>query len=606
VSFSVDSGTLLSPASVTDASGVATATLSTGSDKSNRNIKVTVLSGSVSGSIVIPVAGTALAYAGVTTVTLGNTVTLGVKATDSRGAVIANVPVTIRSSLGNALSAASATTDAQGSATVRYTATNAGTDTLTFQAAGASVAPTLQISAENFVFVSPAANTQIVVGSSYPVSVRYLSNGVAQSGKTVLFTATAGTVSPTSAVTDASGMAVTTVMASTAGPAIVQASYTAAGVNAQATLPIEFVAQTPATLVLQVTPTALGPNPAGTTTQQAQVLATVTDANGNPVKGTTVNFTRTSDPSAGGLNQASAVTDSSGQASVQYIAGALTTASNGVRLKATVAGVTTSRPTCDATNTVCGTTTLTVNQSALFIALGTGNTISNLDEQTYKKDWVVYVTDANGVAVPNVSLTIKVLPVGYCRGELVFDGTTWVVPSSARYFANEDLNFNGVLDPKEDSNGNGVLDPGEDANGNGVLDPREDATNGVLDPGEDANGNGVLDPGEDATNGVLDPGNVISVTTATSATATSTGTVKTDSTGRATISLVYAESYAPWVRVKLRAEAVVTGTESSKEAIFLVTGAASDFSSQTTPPAGRVSPFGSAVSSSGTSCLSAP
>ena len=69
---------------------------------------------------------------------------------------------------------------------------------------------------------------------------------------------------------------------------------------------------------------------------------------------------------------------------------------------------------------------LTVSQSALFIALGTGNVISNIDPQTYKKDWVVYVTDANGVAVPNITLTIKVLPTRYGKGYLGFvSGDGW-------------------------------------------------------------------------------------------------------------------------------------------------------------------------------------
>ncbi|HWI12305.1 MAG TPA: Ig-like group 1 domain-containing protein, partial [Burkholderiaceae bacterium] len=110
---------------------------------------------------------------------------------------------------------------------------------------------------------------------------------------------------------------------------------------------------------------------------------------------------------------------------------------------------------------------------------------------------------------------------------------------------------------------------------------------------EDANYNGVLDAGEDFNgSGSLDPGNVISVSTTGTSSGSSSGTVKTDSTGRATISLIYAESYAPWVQVKLRAEAVVSGTESSKEATFWVTGLASDFSDQTVPPAGVDSPFG--------------
>jgi hypothetical protein len=296
-------------------------------------------------------------------------------------------------------------------------------------------------------------------------------------------------------------------------------------VSAEATLPIQFVAETPNTLVLQVNPTAIAPNASGSV-HQAEVLATVTDANANPVKGVTVNFNRTADPSGGNLSSASQVTDSSGQASVQYVAGGLTTASNGVKLKASVASAT----------SVFGNATLTVNQSALFIALGTGNTISNLDDQTYQKNWVVYVTDSNGIAVPNVDLTIKVLPLAYGKGSLTFSGG-WKLGAGAVSCPNEDTNFNGVLDAGEDLNHSGTLEPG----------------------------------------------NVISVTP---------GVVKTDSNGRATISLIYAESYAPWVEVRLRAEAVVAGTESSKEQTFTVSGSSADFSNEDIPPAGAVSPFG--------------
>jgi hypothetical protein len=468
-------------------------------------------------------------------------VTVGVKATDSKGAVIPNAEVSVASSLNNGLSATSVTTNAQGTATVDYTATNSGIDSLSLAALGAKAGTSLQISAANFTFVSPAATTQVVVGTSQPVSVRYLSNGVPQSGIAVNFAATAGTVLPASVVTDSTGTATTAVQSNTASPATIQA--TLVGVTAQATLPIVFVATAPARLVLQVAPTAIGPNPGGATAQQAQLLATVTDANGNPVTGATVNFNRVADPSGGNLSQASSVTDTSGQASVQYIAGGLTTASNGVQVRATVSG---------SSPSVFGDASLTVNQSALFIALGTGNTISNLDPQTYKKDWVVYVTDANGVAVPNITLTIKVLPLEYGKGVLEWQGTVYGYKAGATYFCpNEDLNYNGILD------------------GAGTLGT------------EDTNGSGVLEPG-----------NVISVTTSATGTSASTGTVRTDATGRATIALIYAESYAPWVRVKLRAEAVVTGTESSKETAFTVVGVSTDFTVQANPPAGVVSPFG--------------
>ncbi len=192
---------------------------------------------------------------------------------------------------------------------------------------------------------------------------------------------------------------------------------------------------------------------------------------------------------------------------------------------------------------------LTVNQSALFIALGTGNVIGNLDEQTYQKDWVVYVTDANGVAVPNISLTIKVLPVRYYKGNLTFQGGSWSYDLNPGHFydcANEDVNYNGILDVGEDFNGSGNLQPG----------------------------------------------NVISVTTATTTSPGATGIAKTDATGRATITLLYAESYAPWVKVSLVAQAIVSGTESTTTAIFTVAGSAPDFTSASIPPAGVVSPFG--------------
>lgn len=535
VKFATDSGTLTGAVSVTDTNGVATAVLAAGSNKSNRDITVTVSSGSASGNIVLPVTGTTLTYQGVTTVPLASAVDVGVKAVDSKGNLITGLAVAVSSSLNNGLSATSITTNSQGVATLKYTATVAGVDSLSFDGANAKISQALQISSEDFSFIDPVAGKQIVVGSSQELTVRYLSNGAAQAGKTILFAATAGTITA-SAVTDANGLAVAFIASNIASPAIVQATLSGGTVAAQATLPIEFVALTPAKLVLQASPTAIGPNSSGATAQQSQLVATVTDASGNVVKGAIVNFNRVADPSGGSLSQASAVTDSSGQATVQYIAGALTTASNGVQLRATVSG----------SSTVFGDTTLTVNQSALFIALGTGNVISNIDPQTYKKDWVVYVTDANGVAVPNINVTIKVLPVQYRKGYLKFSGG-WDYDSTVVVTcANEDLNYNGVLDAGEDFN----------------------------------------------SSGALDPGNVISVSTTGATSASSTGTVKTDSTGRATISLIYAESYAPWVQVRLRAEAVVSGTESSKEAIFWVVGASEDFSSATNPPAGVTSPFG--------------
>ena len=239
-----------------------------------------------------------------------------------------------------------------------YTATNAGADTLAVHRAWIRpIAPVIQISAADFTFVTPVReHADPGERRRATVTVRYLSGNVPQAGKTVNFAATAGVVTPASAVTDAAGQASVSVSSLTASPAVIQAAVP--GDSVQATLPVVFVALTPAKLVLQVSPTAIGPNPAGSNSQQAQLVATVTDANGNPVSGATVTFNRMADPSGGNLSQASTATDASGQATVQYIAGASTTANNGVQMRATVLGA----------PSVFGDASLTVNQSALFIA----------------------------------------------------------------------------------------------------------------------------------------------------------------------------------------------------------------------------------------------
>ena len=545
VGFSADSGNLTSVARTTDASGTATAVFTTGSDRSNRTVTVTVTAGPASGKVSFDVIGTKITFNGATTIPLGGTAPLPITVVDARGNPVAGQSLAVTSTLNNGLSATTITTNALGVATLDYTATNAGIDMVKFAGVGTSVTPTIQVSAASFAFEAPTVSSQINVSTSSAVTVRYLVSGAPQAGRTINFSTTAGTLSANAALTDATGRATVNISSATASPAVIQATVQGAAV--QATVPITFVATVPSAVIVQASPTALAPNAAGSMTQQAQVLATVRDAAGNPVSGAIVSFTRVVDPSGGSLSQPSQTTDANGQATVQYISGANATASNGVQIRAAVVGSAVS--TCAAVSVGCNhDAALTVNQSALFIALGTGNTIDNLDPETYRKNYTVYVTDSNGVPVPNVSLTIKALPTRYRKGKLTFDATAGVWGYAAGFFTcvNEDANYNGVLDAGEDLNGDGKLQPG----------------------------------------------NVISVTTAVSATPGSSGIAKTDANGRATITLLYAESYVPWVEIRLVAQAIVSGTESSTDTVFFPPGVASDFTSSTNPPAGTTSPFG--------------
>jgi hypothetical protein len=102
-------------------------------------------------------------------------------------------------------------------------------------------------------------------------------------------------------------------------------------------------------------------------------------------------------------------------------------------------------------------------------------------------------------------------------------------------------------------------------------------------PNEDLNFNGILDPGEDLnSNSRLDPGNVASVN----------GSAVTDASGFATATLSYAKDYATWAQVILEGRAGVVGNDPPFTTTFFLPGAASDYNVLTVPPPGVTSPFG--------------
>lgn len=545
VSWSVDSGRISNQTSTTNANGIATAVLDAGSNKSNRTAVVTVNSGAARQAISVPVVNTKLAYSGATTLAVGASMQVTLTATDSKSVAIPGVSLSLASSLGNTVPA-TVTTDSAGQAIVTYAATKSGADTLSVSGAGASVAAAITVSGleDELAFVTPAASTKVPVGQSQQLQLRYRKSGVAQANAVINLAATIGTLGASSVTTGADGAATVSISSSFAGSATVSATVTGTGAQSvRATLPISFVATTPNKLVLQLTPTALAPNLAGATTNQSSVLAKVTDANGNPVADATVNFSQVADPSGGRLQQASAVTDLNGVATVQYLSGPESTASGAVTLRGTVPGF----------PAATGDAVMTVNQSALFIALGTGNTISNYNTETYEKKWTVYVTDANGVAVTNVPVTVKLIPLQFGKGSLVWDDTAsqWIYASV-------------VLDP----NTGAVLLPASPK----MCNNEDRNLNGTLDAGEDVNGDGLLTPG-----------NLVALTNSV---------VTTDANGSATITMRYAELYASWLTVRLTATAIVAGTESTTFKDFPLDKLAGDYSVKTVAPAGVLSPFG--------------
>jgi len=191
-----------------------------------------------------------------------------------------------------------------------------------------------------------------------------------------------------------------------------------------------------------------------------------------------------------------------------------------------------------------GTTTILPSGQVVLIRLGTDNLVQS-DPPLYRKIWVAIVTDTGGRAVSGATVTFALRsgtasnPGGFLKGRYVLPAPAatpqvWT-QSLAAVCANEDANFNAILDAGEDLNGNGLLDP----------------------PGvSDVNPTGI-----------------------------------TDASGFAQATISYPKNYASWAQVTLEASTGAAGATPATATFFLV-GLAADYADLAVDPPGRISPFG--------------
>jgi hypothetical protein len=540
VSFSANSGVITGAPATTDANGKAVVQLSAGlGSYQNRTITVTATSGSSTAQINVAVIGTSLTINGPANLVLGQSGTFTVALVDSGGAGIAGQTITLASANGNTIPA-SVITSATGQATFNFTGTASGADTITGTVLGQSATASITVSSQSFSITAPTANAQIPIGTNNTVTVKWTNgSGNPVVGHTISFAATRGTVSASTAVTGANGMASITIDSSSAGPATIQATT---DTNVSTTVIVDFIATTAATVSLQASPDVVG------LSGQSTLTATVRDTNDNLVPNQTVNFLL-HDTTQGSLSVASALTNGQGQATAIYTATNTASATNGVQVTATVQNT-----------AITAQTTLTVGGQAVFLSLGTGNTILIYSPTQFLMPFTVQAVDASGNPVQNLLITFSVRSLGYAKGHWV-SGSPWTQAIATGSGDPDLFQLGGVNGCQtEDTNGNGVLDPGEDYNGNGVLDPGSVANTAIL------------------------TGTYGGVTLNQSAT---TGT-----DGTAGVSILYPQDHALWVAVEVTASATVQGTQSSTTTKFWLPILASDLTTATTDPPGVVSPYG--------------
>ncbi|HEX7046174.1 MAG TPA: Ig-like domain-containing protein [Gammaproteobacteria bacterium] len=455
VVFSANSGALTILEGTTNDQGIATAELRTSGDPTNRLITVTATAPSgatetLSDSVDVAVIGSSIQIQGPTSLVLGDSAPYAVTLINSAGEGIPGKTLDVTASNGNVVEAETLTTDGDGQVIVTMTANEPGDGTLTAtglpDADGTPTVTTsldVAVSSENFRFTAPDSGDEIVLDTPRSVSVTWLDeNDQPVSGEQVVFATTRGVLTPANGTvtTGADGVATVSISSETAGPATI----TATTADATAQLAVEFIATVADQLIVQTSPSVIGPNETST------VTAIVEDPEGNRVKNKIVTFTLT-DTKGGSLSIPSAVTDSLGRAQTTYTSTSATSADDGVIITARV------------TDTTLETSaTLTVAGRALFITFGTGNTIiENEADTTYTKDYSLFVTDSSGAGVEGATINLRMKSTAFGKGEMVPGVELWIQQVSV-VCPSEDVNNNGTLDtdPFEDINGDLELSPG--------------------------------------------------------------------------------------------------------------------------------------------------
>lgn len=542
----------ISNGSVSTTNGVVTAKLNLGTDKANRVIAIRATSDTASATNTVEVAGTTVSISGSSSIAFGDSTQLIVSVKDSAGMALSNTPVTVISQNGNAVvlptdatsGASKNTTDASGSLVVTVTASKTGNDLLTASAAGASKTQVLTVSSANFAFtaplpVSPLTTPQIQLNTPTPVSAKWLNSGAAVAGSLVTFSTSRGTITNNPALTDTNGVATVAISSTSSGPATITAF--GPGGSPSATMTALFVSTTAVnSITAQATPNNVKPTTTavGQTDNLSTISVIVRDLANNLVKDARVMFNIVTDPTGGTLAAVTAVTDVSGTASVNYISGQASSAQNGVIIRAIVYDV--NGIALPTTPVIAAETTLTVGGSALFVRLGTDASVSS-QPPNLTKTYSALVTDSSGNPAPFGSqVRFVIRPYRYGKGyyslPIAPENLDFWQQRPATDCANEDSNFNGIVDAYEDGNDNGRLDPG----------------------------------------------NVASVNP----------TATTDANGFAMATITYAKNFASWTEVTLEARAGTVGNDPPNTVVFFLPGLGGDYSVDNPTVPGAISPFG--------------
>lgn len=535
LTFSVEdpgnSAFVTSPASVTDsATGQMKATVSLGSNRSNRTIKVTATSGTVSRSVSLDVVDSSAVTpvaADMTIVlnraTIGNggggTVDATVTAVDANRNAVSGIEVNFSVDsnavlvVGNSKTAADGTAKASVSIGAdrsnRLVTITAKSGTFvrqaSFRVTGANLQATLQ----------PAT---LKVGDRGQVQYTLNDENANPMANATITVAGPGAAASATGTTDSRGQYLYTYVAAGSGPT--QISAQAGGATIVSTIQVDAkLADVPASTniasaTFTVAPTVVNVNAVGSTDNRSELRLLFLSDNNVPVANVRVRLglgdnASGSDGDISSGKDAIVTSDANGVAVSSFIPGQRASSTDQVRIYACYAkdDSVESIAACPAARKL--SVTLTVVEQPLSITVGTDNSISEGPKgQTYIQQFTVLVVDAAGNPKSDVQLTPLLDLPSYLKGFWSYDAVQKVWQK-----------FVTAVCIAEDSALNGFR--------NGTIE----TYNGVS---EDVNGNGQLDPRKSDVSIAM------------------VGSTKTDSNGAAILRIEYPKNYGSWVEYAIR------------------------------------------------------
>jgi len=305
VTFSSSNGVLQNVSAETDENGVATATLRLLDDYRTQDIVVSVTADGYDGQTIVRADGSGFTVEGPTKVVAGNAADLEVVLTSGANTPIPGQEIRLRSSVGNTITPAVATTDADGRVAVRVSSA-AGTDTLRLTALDGTVVGSheLEVLTDSLSFAGIAPDANLLVGEEHALEVTWVRAGQAVVSRPLTITTTTGRiVGQSSLSTDAAGRVTFRLLSDQAGSATITVRDSDG--EPSESFDVEFIPALDVRVLSDVNRIETGGS------DVANITALVTDVDNKSVANTPVRFSAT----GGVLQNVSSETDENGVAS---------------------------------------------------------------------------------------------------------------------------------------------------------------------------------------------------------------------------------------------------------------------------------------------------